>query len=50
MERVSLKKIMEEIIRVLMESSYYWDLSLKERHQLVKKTDGSLDLTLVPCN
>jgi hypothetical protein len=37
MERLSLKKIMEEIIRVLMEGSYYWDLSLKERHQLVKK-------------
>jgi hypothetical protein len=37
MEGLKLKKIMEEIVRVLMESVYYWDLSLKERHQLVKK-------------
>jgi hypothetical protein len=37
MKQLTVEKIIEEIVTILMESALYWDLPVKERHQLIRR-------------
>jgi len=37
MKQLTVENIIEEIVTILMESALYWDLPVKERHQLIQR-------------